>query len=183
MEFTCSHAVFLRLLTDTCDMTLPKSRLALAGGALAVASLVGFGALGASAQTTTTTAKKNATSTTVKAKAEGDMPRCDGPKREPLDEATAAKVTAAAEKAVPGATVKKTGKHGDGYFAAMVKEDGTKVLVRMDKDFTVTNVKDPAPMRGHGRGHGHGRGPGGPRPGGAPQGGSAPAGSDAAYRI
>ncbi len=61
---------------------------------------------------------------------------------------------AAAEEAVPGATVKKSGHdRADGYFAMLLKADGeTRVLVHLDKDFKVTKVVDPAPKR---RPHGH----------------------------
>ncbi len=120
-------------------------------GALGVAAAVGVGAAGsAGAQTdggTTTTTTKPSDS------AKGDGMRCEG--REPLDAATAAKVKAAAEKAVPGATVKKSGHdRDDGYVAMLLKADGTtRVLVHLDKDFKVTEVKDPAPERRRHKGH------------------------------
>jgi hypothetical protein len=86
-------------------------------------------------------------------------------KRQPLDEETAAKVKAAAEKAVSGATVEHTGhdrRNPDGYVAMMEKADGTHVLVHEDANFAVTKIEDPAPMppRGPGR-PGHHRGDGG----------------------
>jgi hypothetical protein len=122
---------------------LPRKMLIV--GALGVAAAVGVGAAGsAGAQTgndTTTTTAKPA------ADANDAGMRCEG--REPLDEATAAKVKAAAEEAVPGATVKKSGHdRDDGYVAMLLKADGTtRVLVHLDKDFKVTKVEDPAPER------------------------------------
>lgn len=129
-------------------------------GALGVATAVGIGAAGtAGAQTgddPTTTTTKPADS------AKRDGMRCEG--REPLDEATAAKVKAAAEKAVPGATVKKSGHdRADGYVAMLLKADGTtRVLVHLDKDFKVTKVRDPAPERPRHRRGGPGLGDRGP---------------------
>ncbi len=126
-------------------------------GALGVAAAVGVGAAGAAVAQTGDPPSK----TTIKPAdpAKGDGMRCKG--REPLDDATAAKVTAAAEEAVPGATVKKSGHdRDDGYVAMLRKADGTtRVLVHLDKDFKVTEVRDPAPNRPrHRRGPGRGEG-------------------------
>jgi ribosomal protein L2 len=91
------------------------------------------------------------------APARGDHDHGD---RAPLDDATAAKVKAAALEAVPGATVDKVGHdhESDGYIAVLTKSDGTtRVLVHEDAAFKVTKVEDPAPARGpgdHGRGDG-----------------------------
>jgi hypothetical protein len=71
----------------------------------------------------------------------------------PLDAATAAKVQAAAEKAVSDATFEHAGHdrtNPDGYVAMMKKADGTHVLVHENADFTVTKIEDPAPARGPG---------------------------------
>ena len=107
-----------------------------------------------SGATTTTTPKSPSGPATADDKANCDH---DGD-HQPLDDATAAKVKAAAEKAVPGATVEHTDhdrSNPDGYVAMMEKADGTHVLVHEDANFTVTKVEDPAPPRGPG-GHRHG---------------------------
>lgn len=105
-------------------------------------------------------------------KVEDPAPARKGPgDRTPLDEATTAKVKAAALEAVPGATFNKAGHdRADGYVALLTKADGTtRVAVHLDKDFKVTEVKDPAPARGPG-GHGPGHGPRGDKPADAPAG-------------
>jgi len=74
-----------------------------------------------------------------------------------LSSADAAKVKAAALKAVPGGTVYRVESDaGDGiYEAHMTKADGTEVTVKLDKSFNVTKVED-------------GMGLGDPRPSAAP---------------
>jgi hypothetical protein len=72
----------------------------------------------------------------------------------------ASKATAAANAAVPGATIERveTDAEGAAYEAHMVKSDGTHVTVKMDKDFKVTGTETGGPGGPHG--------PGGPgRPG------------------
>jgi hypothetical protein len=61
-----------------------------------------------------------------------------------LSAADAAKVKAAALKAVPGGTVYRVETDaGDGvYEAHMTKADGTEVTVKLDKSFKVTAVED-----------------------------------------
>jgi uncharacterized membrane protein YkoI len=61
-----------------------------------------------------------------------------------LSAANAAKVKAAALKAVPGGTVYRVETDaGDGvYEAHMTKADGTEVTVKLDKSFKVTAVED-----------------------------------------
>lgn len=146
-------------------MTTPRipARL-LVPAALGVATLVGFGG-GALLQpgpagaddTTSTTTKSDDTATKSGAAADDPAKKCEG--RTPLDDATAAKVKAAALEKVPGATVDHVGhdkRNGDGYMALLTKSDGTtRVLVHEDKDFKVTSVDDPAPPK-------PARGPGGP---------------------
>lgn len=70
----------------------------------------------------------------------------------------AAKLEAAALKAVPGGTVYRVETDGDGaaYEAHMTKADGSLVTVKFDKNLAVTGVED-----GMGAG-----GPGGPGQGG-----------------
>ena len=75
----------------------------------------------------------------------------------PLTGDEAAKVTAAAQAAVPGATVDRVETDADGaaYEAHMTKSDGTKVTVKLDSNFAVTATETDA-GRGGGRGHGGG---------------------------
>lgn len=74
-----------------------------------------------------------------------------------LDEATTAKVKAAAESAVEGGTFKTARADGTGYVALVSKSDGTMMLVKMDADFQVSTVEEFT--GGMGRG-GMGRGTG-----------------------
>src|SRR3954449_10160186 len=55
---------------------------------------------------------------------------------------TASKVTAAAQAAVPGATVDRveTDAEGAPYEAHMTKSDGSKVTVKVSSDFSVASV-------------------------------------------
>ena len=80
------------------------------------------------------------------------------PNETPLTGADAEKATAAAEAAVEGGTVLRVETDSDGVYEAHVrKSDGTEVVVKMDKDFTVTGVEE---FTGHGEhgGPGHQRG-------------------------
>lgn len=72
----------------------------------------------------------------------------------------AAKLKAAALKAVPGGTVYRIETDGDGdaYEAHMTEADGSLVTVKFDADFAVTEVEEGMGPGGHG-GRGHG-GPG-----------------------
>ena len=56
----------------------------------------------------------------------------------------ATRATAAAEAAVPGATVQRVENDAEGatYEAHMVKSDGSPVTVKMDADFKVTGTED-----------------------------------------
>jgi uncharacterized membrane protein YkoI len=57
---------------------------------------------------------------------------------------TAAKVTAAAQGAVSGATVDRVENDAEGatYEAHMTKADGSKVTVKVNADFSVASVED-----------------------------------------
>jgi hypothetical protein len=70
----------------------------------------------------------------------------------------AAKLKAAALKAVPGGTVYRAETDGDGdaYEAHMTKADGSLVTVKFDKNLAVVKIEEGM---GAGGGHGHG-GPG-----------------------
>jgi len=64
----------------------------------------------------------------------------------------AAKVTAAAKAKEPDATIERVETDSEGvYEAHMVRKDGTRITVRLDKNYAVTSVQE-----GGGRG---GRGP------------------------
>jgi hypothetical protein len=142
-------------------MNTPHPRRVLAVSALGFAALGGLGTLALTSALasgnpvvnfTPAAAAQDSTATTA-ARAPKDGAGCH---HEPLDDATAAKVKAAAEQAVPDATVKHTAhdrSNTEGYVAMMEKADGARVLVHEDADFKVTKVEDPAPLRG----------PGGPR--------------------
>lgn len=139
-------------------MTTPRfSRSAIAAGAAALGALGAIGIAqfaGASNPvvqfTQAQSSSEGATTTTAADAAAGaDAPR--GERKAPLDPETEAKVKAAAEGAVEGSTYR----HGhrnradDGYKALVTKADGTRVLVHMNNDFSVTKIDDPAPARGH----------------------------------
>ena len=57
---------------------------------------------------------------------------------------TATKVTAAAQAAVPGATIDRveTDAEGATYEAHMTKSDGSKVTVKVNADFSVASTED-----------------------------------------
>jgi hypothetical protein len=137
-------------------------RKAILAGALAVPALagsaVGIGMLAnnASAQTATTTTPSTSTdpSTTATPSAPDDSAT---PARDPgkgghsangitevvLTGDAAAKATAAATAAVPGATIERveTDAEGAAYEAHIVKADGTHVTVKMDANFAVTGTE------------------------------------------
>ncbi len=77
----------------------------------------------------------------------------DGTKEELLTGDTAAKVTAAAQAAVPDGTIERVENDAEGatYEAHMTKADGSEVTVKLDASFAVTGIET-----GHG-------GPGAPR--------------------
>jgi uncharacterized membrane protein YkoI len=83
----------------------------------------------------------------------------------PVGTDVAAKLKAAALKAVPGGTVIRveTDAGDAAYEAHMTKSDGTRVTVKFDKDYAVTGVEDGMgkgdPQDG-GHGHGGQRSPG-----------------------
>jgi hypothetical protein len=56
---------------------------------------------------------------------------------------TASKVTAAAQEAVPGATIDRveTDAEGAAYEAHVTKADGTKATVKVNEDFSVAGVE------------------------------------------
>ena len=66
----------------------------------------------------------------------------------------AARVTAAARAKEPNATIERVETDSEGvYEAHMVREDGTRITVQIDRDYAVTNLRDAGPG-GPGRGFG-----------------------------
>jgi len=135
------------------------------GAALVATTLTG-GVIGASligtssAQTTSTTAPSSSAPAPPGAPHDGNFDPSKGGHQangitETLlagDDATKAK--AAANAAVPNATIERveTDAEGAAYEAHMVKSDGSHVTVKMDKDFKVTGIETGGPggPGGHG---------------------------------
>lgn len=72
----------------------------------------------------------------------------NGMKEEVLTGDLAAQATAAAQAAVPGATVERveTDAEGAAYEAHMTKSDGSRVTIKFDTNFNVTGTEE-----GHGK--------------------------------
>jgi hypothetical protein len=103
----------------------------IAGGILA-------GTLTAGAQSNSSGSSDSSSSATA-----ADRGNQAGPGETLLTGTTAQKVRAAALAAVPGGTIIRveTDAQGSPYEAHMTKADGTKVTVKVDKDFKVTDVE------------------------------------------
>ena len=112
------------------------------------------GSLTAGAQTPAATDGTGGSVATTE-EAPGDRParedRMDRPEETLLTGEAAEKTTAAALAEVPGGTVLRVENDSDGspYEAHVRKEDGSRVTVKLDADFNVTEVEE-----------GHGPGPG-----------------------
>jgi hypothetical protein len=121
-------------------------RKVLIGGAFAGTALVG-GALGASflgtagAQTTTDPAT---TAPAASVPADSGPHQANGGTETPLTGDDLAKATAAAQAAVPGATVDRAETDADGaaYEVHMTKPDGSRATVKLDSNFNVTGTVD-----------------------------------------
>ena len=126
----------------------------LVGGALAASTLFG-GGIGAAllngtanAQTSTsTTAASSTAAPTQQPPANFDPTRgghvANGITETLLTGDTAAKVKAAALAAVPGGTVQRVENDAEGspYEAHMTKADGSRVTVKLDESFNVTDIE------------------------------------------
>jgi hypothetical protein len=146
--------------------TRGRRGLLVGGGLLATGVVAGAiigGTVLSSAATTTPSAPNSSSSSapapgTAKAPNKQPTPVRGDEKAVTADQA--AKLKAAALKAVPGGTVYRVETDGDGdaFEAHMTKADGSLVTVKFDKNLAVTGVEDGM---GAGRpgGHGHG-GPG-----------------------
>jgi uncharacterized membrane protein YkoI len=119
---------------------------ALISGAMLGATVAG-GAVGASLLGSASA--QTATSSTTAATATAPDPSQGGHVANGVTEAlltgdTAAKVTAAAQGAVSGATVDRVENDAEGatYEAHMTKSDGSKVTVKVNADFSVASVEN-----------------------------------------
>ena len=112
---------------------------AVAGGAVGATMLTP-----ASAQTSTTTAPAATDPATPAVRAAPSGPhQANGKTEALLTGDDLAKVTAAVQAEVPGATIDRaeTDADGDVYEAHITKADGTKATVKFDANFTVTSVE------------------------------------------
>ena len=122
-------------------------RKILLSGALVGATIAG-GAFGASL-VGTANAQTSSSSGSATATAPAPDPSQGGHTANGITETlltgdTAAKVTAAAQGAVSGATIDRveTDAEGAAYEAHMTKSDGSKVTVKVNSDFSVASVED-----------------------------------------
>ena len=125
-------------------------RKALVAGGIGAAVIAG-GAAGAAlmgtanAETTSTTATATDTTNTdsTTGKSAGGHVGANGTKEVVLTGDDAAKATAAALAAVPGATVDRVETDADGatYEAHVTKSDGTDATVKFDANFAVTSIE------------------------------------------
>jgi hypothetical protein len=117
---------------------------------MGVAGGAALNALQVSAATDTSTTAAQSTAPTAQTQrdpAVGGHVGTNGTKEELLTGDTAAKVKAAAEAAVSGGTVERVENDAEGatYEAHMTKSDGTRVTVKLDKDFKVTGTENGGP--------------------------------------
>ena len=137
-------------------------RKAAAGAAIVVAAVAG-GAIGASLLGTAGAQTSSGSSTTAPAPSggapggqfdptQGGHVGQNGAKEVLLTGDTADKVRAAAQAAVPGATIQRveTDAEGSPYEAHMVRSDGTNVTVKVDNNYKVTNIENDGAGFGHG---------------------------------
>ena len=125
---------------------------ALAGGAVGASLLGTAGAQTASGSSTTAPAPSGGASGGQFDPTQGGHVGQNGAKEALLTGDTADKVRAAAQAAVPGATIQRveTDTEGSPYEAHMVKSDGTNVTVKVDNSFKVTNIENDGAGFGHG---------------------------------
>jgi len=124
-------------------------------GRIAGAGLVGSGLLvGAILAGTHIAGAQNSTATPTAPSDRAHDPSHGAPGETLLTGTTAAKVKAAALKAVPGGTIIRveTDSEGSPYEAHMRKADGSMVTVKIDKSFKVTSINEGFVRGGHGSG-------------------------------
>jgi hypothetical protein len=143
------------------------------GSAGLVTGALVFGTVSATAADSTTTPGVSATSSPAAAPGPGGASPVRSHEKSVTSSQTAA-LTAAAEKAVPGATVIRVETDaGDAAYEAHVrKADGAVVTVTFDQNLAVTGVESGMGQGDPQTGGPAGSGPGGP---GAPAGGAASA--------
>lgn len=136
-----------------------RSRARLAAGIVAGAAAIALGTAGiaaaASGSSSTTTTPSGTAPAAPQGAPQDPAKLSHGPGETILTGATAAKVTAAAKAALPGATVIRveTDSAGSPYEAHLRKADGSEVTLKISKDFKVTATEQ-----------GFGKGPGGGAP-------------------
>ena len=127
-----------------------RTRKAAVGAAMLAATLTG-GAFGASVLGGTANAQStdsSSSSTSAPAAAPRDASQgghtANGITEAVLTGDTASQVSAAAQAAVPGATIDRveTDAEGAAYEAHMTKADGSKVTVKFNADFSVSSIED-----------------------------------------
>ena len=120
----------------------------LAVSAVAVGAAITGGAIGASV-VGTANAQTDSASSSSNSAAPAPDPSQGGHTANGITEAlltgdAATQVTAAAQGAVPGATVDRVENDAEGatYEAHMTKSDGSKVTVKVNADFSVASIED-----------------------------------------
>jgi uncharacterized membrane protein YkoI len=113
-----------------------------AGGAVG-ASLLGTAQAQTDSSTSSSTAAAPAATGTAPDPSQGGH-TANGITEVLLTGDTAAKVTAAAQGAVPGATIDRVENDAEGatYEAHVTKSDGSKATVKVNADFSVASVED-----------------------------------------
>jgi uncharacterized membrane protein YkoI len=111
-------------------------------GATIAGGAVGASLLGSASAQTGTTSTTAATATAPDPSQGGHV--ANGITEALLTGDTAAKVTAAAQGAVSGATVDRVENDAEGatYEAHMTKSDGSKVTVKVNADFSVASIEN-----------------------------------------
>jgi hypothetical protein len=121
-----------------------RRRRILASAGLIASGLVAGGILAGSHVAGAATPTASTPAATASANGFDPATVSHGPNETLLTDGNAAKATAAAKAAVPGATIIRveTDSGGAVYEAHMRKVDGSYVTVKMDKNFKVTSVQD-----------------------------------------
>lgn len=147
--------------------TRGRRGLLVGGGLLATGVVAGAiigGTVLSSADTTTPSAPSSSSSTAAPGTSGAPAPDKQSPPvrgdEKAVSSDVAARLKAAALKAVPGGTVYRVETDGDGdaYEAHMTKADGSLVTVKFDENYAVTEVEEGMGAGGPG-GSGHGGGP------------------------
>lgn len=140
--FVPNYTITITHMTTTQKITLPL---------LGVLMLVGGGVAGytglAAAQSTDTSAGATTNGAAIARtvdRALGGHVGANGRKEEILTGDSAAKVTAAAQAAQPGATIDRveTDAEGAAYEAHITKTDGSHVTLKFDQNYAVTGTED-----------------------------------------